>query len=91
MKLSIREILIKYTEDLMQYTHESHSILGNDERELAEFVDIFLKSREICGQEMVSIDHGEVAPLPVKSYTLKVSRKYLSSEEGAESIEELNY
>lgn len=91
MKLSIRDILIKYTEDLMRYTRESHSILGHDEREPEEFVDIFLKSREISEHEIVLIDHEAIAPRPVKSHTLTVTRKYLSSEEGAESIEELNY
>jgi hypothetical protein len=43
-KLSIeKEQKISLVERLMEYTKESHSILGHDEREASEFVDIFYK------------------------------------------------
>lgn len=45
MKLYTKQDLIDLVESLKNYTHESHSILGHDEREAKEFVDIFLKDR----------------------------------------------
>lgn len=39
----IREILVRYTENLRDYERESHNLIGFDEREDEEFVDIFLK------------------------------------------------
>lgn len=44
MKLYTKQDLIDLVESLKNYTHESHSILGHDEREAKEFVDIFLKN-----------------------------------------------
>jgi len=38
-----RKQLIALVQSLMDYTTESHSILGYDERDASEFVDIFLK------------------------------------------------
>ena len=35
--------IILLVERIMEYTKESHSILGHDEREASEFVDIFYK------------------------------------------------
>jgi K+/H+ antiporter YhaU regulatory subunit KhtT len=34
--------MIALVQSLKDYTHESHSILGHDEREAAEFVEIFI-------------------------------------------------
>jgi len=36
-----KEQMIKLVQGLKDYTHESHTILGHDEREASEFVDIF--------------------------------------------------
>lgn len=36
-----RDQMILLVERLMEYTRESRSVLGNDEREASEFVDIF--------------------------------------------------
>jgi hypothetical protein len=33
--------LIEYTKQLMEYTHESKTILGHDERSAKDFVNIF--------------------------------------------------
>ena len=45
MKLYTENDLIDLVQSLKDYTHESHSILGHDERDAKEFVDIFLKDR----------------------------------------------
>lgn len=45
MKLYTESDLIDLVQSLKDYTHESHSILGHDEREAREFVEIFLKKR----------------------------------------------
>ena len=45
MKLYTENDLIDLVQSLKDYTHESHTILGHDEREAKEFVDIFLKDR----------------------------------------------
>jgi hypothetical protein len=37
-----REHLTNLVQSLMDYTTESHSILGHDEREASEFVDVYL-------------------------------------------------
>lgn len=39
----IRDILIRYTENLRDYERESRNLIGFDEREDEEFVDVFLK------------------------------------------------
>lgn len=39
----IRDILIRYTENLRDYERESRNLIGFDERDDEEFVDIFLK------------------------------------------------
>lgn len=44
-KLYTENDLIDLVQSLKDYTHESHSILGHDERDAKEFVDIFLKDR----------------------------------------------
>ena len=36
-----KERMIQLVQSLKDYTHESHNILGHDEREASEFVDIF--------------------------------------------------
>jgi len=36
-----KERMIQLVQGLKDYTHESHTILGHDEREASEFVDIF--------------------------------------------------
>ena len=46
MKLYTELDLVELVQSLKDYTHESHSILGYDEREAREFVDIFLKDRK---------------------------------------------
>ena len=38
-----KSYLIQFASELKDYTHESKSILGDDEREPIEFVEIFLK------------------------------------------------
>jgi len=40
-----RENLTNLVQSLMDYTFESHSILGHDEREASEFVEIYLSGR----------------------------------------------
>ncbi len=45
MKLYTENDLIDLVQSLKDYTHESHTILGHDEREAKDFVDIFLKDR----------------------------------------------
>ena len=45
MKIYTKNDLIDLVQSLKDYTHESHSILGHDERDAQEFVDIFLKDR----------------------------------------------
>lgn len=45
MKLYTELDLIDLVQSLKDYTNESHNILGQDEREAKEFVDIFLKDR----------------------------------------------
>jgi hypothetical protein len=40
--LYTKQDLIDLVQSLKDYTHESHTILGHDEREASEFVDIFL-------------------------------------------------
>jgi len=39
----IMDILIRYTESIRDYERESHNMIGFDERDDEEFVDIFLK------------------------------------------------
>ena len=39
----IRDILIRYAENLRDYERESRNMIGFDERDSEEFVDIFLK------------------------------------------------
>jgi hypothetical protein len=41
-----KEMLCDLVQSLKDYTNESHNILGHDEREPIEFVEIFLKDRE---------------------------------------------
>jgi hypothetical protein len=36
-----KDRMIQLVQGLKDYTHESHTILGHDEREASEFVDIF--------------------------------------------------
>lgn len=43
-KEKMREVLIEFCEQLKDYTSESRTILGHDEREASEFVDIYLNS-----------------------------------------------
>ena len=38
-----KERMIQLVQGLKDYTHESHTILGHDERNASEFVDIFLQ------------------------------------------------
>lgn len=66
MKLYTESDLIELVQSLKEYTHESHAILGHDEREAKDFVDIFLKDRtpielpsdkEIDGMELGSGMH----------------------------------
>ena len=45
MKLYTLNDLIDLVQSLKDYTNESHNILGHDERDAKEFVDIFLKDR----------------------------------------------
>lgn len=45
MKLYTENDLIDLVQSLKDYTHESRSILGHDERDAKEFVHIFLKDR----------------------------------------------
>jgi len=40
-----RQDMINLVESLKDYTYESNNILGNDEREASEFVDLFLENR----------------------------------------------
>lgn len=40
-----RQDLIDFAQSLKDYTHESHVILGHDERDAFEFVDVFLSGR----------------------------------------------
>lgn len=40
------QMLINLVQQLKDYTREAQCILGNDEREASEFVDIFLKQQE---------------------------------------------
>ena len=41
-----KENMINLVQALKNYTHESHTILGHDEREAEEFVDIFLNQKK---------------------------------------------
>lgn len=41
-----KQDLIDLVDDLKNYTAESHTILGHDDRDAREFVDIFLKNRK---------------------------------------------
>jgi len=41
-----KQMLCDLVEQLKDYTNESKSILGHDEREPVEFVEIFLKERD---------------------------------------------
>lgn len=41
-----KQMLCDLVEQLKDYTHQSKSILGHDEREPIEFVEIFLKERD---------------------------------------------
>jgi hypothetical protein len=41
-----KQMLCDLVEQLKDYTNESKSILGHDEREPIEFVEIFLKERD---------------------------------------------
>lgn len=41
-----KQDLIDLVQSLKDYTHESRNILGNDEREAEEFVNIFLNKKE---------------------------------------------
>lgn len=43
-KEKMHEALIEFCKELKDYTSESHAILGHDEREASEFVDIYLNS-----------------------------------------------
>jgi hypothetical protein len=45
---TVKEILIDFCQAIKNYEHESHNMIGFDEREAEEFVDIFLieKSKE---------------------------------------------
>jgi hypothetical protein len=36
-----KERMIQLVQGLKDYTHESHTILGHDERDASEFVDVF--------------------------------------------------
>ena len=45
-KEKLEEMLCDLVEQLKDYTHQSKSILGHDEREPIEFVEIFLKERD---------------------------------------------
>ena len=40
-----KEQMVLLVQSLKEYTHESHTILGHDEREASEFVDIFLNKQ----------------------------------------------
>ena len=42
----LRDILIKYTDDLREYIHESGCNLYHDERDSSQFVDIFLMKHD---------------------------------------------
>lgn len=45
-KEKLEEMLCDLVEQLKDYTHQSKSILGHDEREPIEFVEIFLNKQE---------------------------------------------
>ena len=41
-----KEDLVQLVQELKDYTAESHTILGHDERDASEFVDIFIKNNK---------------------------------------------
>jgi hypothetical protein len=53
-----KQDLIDLVQSLKDYTHESHTILGHDEREASEFVEIYLnpfkEDKTSWGQGMAS-------------------------------------
>ena len=62
-----RQDLIDLVESLKDYTAESHNILGHDEREPSEFVDIFLNGRN---RTPIAI---EVEMVEVRSESFRIS------------------
>ena len=46
-----KERMIQLVQGLKDYTHESHTILGHDERDASEFVDIFYKETYGGGEQ----------------------------------------
>jgi len=65
MKLYTLNDLIDLVQSLKDYTNESHNILGHDERDAKEFVDIFLKDRtpiELPSDEEIESKSSRVNP-----------------------------
>ena len=46
-----KDRMIQLVQELKDYTHESHTILGHDEREASEFVDIFYNETYRGGEQ----------------------------------------
>jgi hypothetical protein len=46
----MRELLIRFLDKIRDYERESHNLIGFDERESEEFVDIFIDGEFFTGQ-----------------------------------------
>lgn len=71
MKLYKETDLIDLVQSLKNYTHESHSIIGHDERDAKEFVDIFLKDRtpiEVPSDEDIKKIAIERFPISIEDF-----------------------
>ena len=69
--------LIDLVESLKDYTKESHTILGHDDREAIEFVDIFIN--EISDEEALSLAK-ELNKQPMKFSQTEISDEEIAQE-----------
>jgi hypothetical protein len=51
-----KEELVEFAQELKDYTRESHSILGHDDRDAEEFVSLYLINKDKKGWEVEVVD-----------------------------------
>jgi len=55
-KMEIRKVLIDFLDEIRNYERESHNMLGFDERESEEFVDIFIDKNKSINSDIQQQD-----------------------------------
>ncbi len=72
----MRELLIKFLDSIRDYERESHNLVGHDERDSAEFVDIYLK-------ENANLTYAELEEVLTFEQAIVFLNKLLEKPNGA--------